>query len=512
VGWVATSEIQAAEVGRTVLAAGGTACDAAVAVAAALTVTEPTSNGLGGDLFALVHDGRDVHALAANGASPAALPVDHLRAKHDRMPMYGWPSVTVPGQVSGWKALHERFGRLPFAGLMAPAVRLARDGFVVGTVTAAAWARAAERFGASPTWRAAFTRDGAPPAAGSRFRAPDHARTLQTLADDGPDAFYGALAEAMVAFARDTGGYWTLDDFARHRARFVTPLAVRYGGWRIVGMTAPTQGVGALQALGILGGPDPGAAADVHRAIEAVKLAFADTYATMADPSGLRVPPERLLAPEHLARRRGAIGEHAGPSPAPPGIDGGTVLLCTADDAGTVASVIQSNFHGFGSGLVVPGLGIALQNRGAGFSLEPGHPNAVGARKQPFHTILPGLVHTAHGVSPFGCMGGQMQPQGHVQLVTALARGVSPQGAIDAPRWRWLDDGPVALERGFPTEVARALGRRGHALRTGVDPIHFGGAQILWRTERGFAGGSDRRKDGAALEQARARRRTPRPP
>ena len=483
-----------------VLSAGGTACDAAIAVAAALTVTEPTSNGLGGDLFALVHDGREVHALAANGASPGALPVDRIRAEHDRMPLYGWPTVTVPGQVSGWKALHERFGRMPFAELMAPAIRLARDGFVVGRVTAAAWERASRVFESSPTWRATFTVDGKAPAAGSRSWAPGHARTLQVLADDGPDAFYGALAEPIVAFAQDTGGCLSLDDFARHRARFVTPLSVRFGRWRIFGMTAPTQGVCALEALGIIEGSDAGTPSDVHRAIEAVKLAFADTYATMAHPGRSRVSPERLLDPKHLAARRAQLAEHAGPSPAPPGIDGGTVLLCTADDEGAVASVIQSNFHGFGSGLVVPELGIALQNRGAGFTLDSRHPNAIGAGKQPFHTILPGLAQTGHGVSPFGCMGGQMQPQGHVQLVTALARGVHPQAATDALRWRWLDDGAVALERGFPAEVASELARRGHALKTDVEAIHFGGAQVLWRTERGFVGGSDHRKDGAALE------------
>ncbi|MEM7789608.1 MAG: gamma-glutamyltransferase family protein [Bacteroidota bacterium] len=498
-GWIATSERQAAAVGAEVLQAGGTACDAAIAVAAALTVTEPTSNGLGGDLFATVHDGREVHALAANGASPRGLPVEAIRADHTRMPLYGWPTVTVPGQVSGWGALHQRFGRVPFAELMAPAAALAREGFVVGPVTAAAWARAARVFDHAPSWKATFLVDGVAPAAGDRFVASGHATTLQALADDGPEAFYGALAEEIVAFSTETGGCLALEDFTAHRARFVTPLAVDFAGWRVFGMTAPTQGVCALEALGLLGRPDPGQAVDVHRAIEAIKLAFADTTATVADPGALRTRPEALLEAAYLATRRQGLTERAGPSPAPPGIDGGTVLLCTADDEGTVASVIQSNFHGFGSGLVVPELGIALQNRGAGFTLERAHPNAIGAGKQPFHTILPGLVLTPEGASPFGCMGGQMQPQGHVQLVTALARGTAPQAAVDAPRWRWLEDGRIALERGFPVDVAEDLAARGHRLQRDVDPVHFGGAQILWRDGEGFVGGSDPRKDGGVV-------------
>lgn len=500
-GLVATSEIQAAQAGRDVLGAGGTAIDAAIAMAAALTITEPTSNGLGGDLFALVWDGATVHALAANGASPRHLPVAEVRARavDGAMPLRGWAPVTVPGQISGWEALHERFGRMPFAEVLAPAIRLARQGFRVGTITAAAWARAAEIYRDSPNWRATFTVDGRPPAAGETFRAPGHASTLEQLASEGAAAFYGPIGARIAAHAAETGGWLLPDDFVAHRARWVTPLSVGFGSWTVLGMTAPTQGVAALEALGLLDAPDAGEAVDVHRAIEAVKLAFADTYATMADPAHLRVPPERLLDAAYLRRRRAAITERAGPSPAPPGIDGGTVLLCAADDDGRVASVIQSNFHGFGSGIVVPGTGIALQNRGAGFQLDPRHPNAVEPGKRPFHTILPGLVQTPHGMAAFGCMGGQMQPQGHVQLVTALARGAAPQAAIDAPRWRWLDRGDVALEAGFSPAITDDLEPRGHRLLRDVPSTQFGGAQILWPTASGWVGGSDRRKDGGVL-------------
>ena len=502
-GWVATSEMQAAEAGRGVLMAGGTACDAAIAMAAALTVTEPTSNGLGGDLFALVHDGSDVHALAANGASPRALPVEALRRsiQGDHMPRRGWPTVTVPGQIAGWSALHERFGRTPWPEVLAPAIRLAEGGFLVGTITGAAWARAfsTHGFAEEPSWCDTFLVEGAPPSPGDRFVAPAHARTLRAIAEGGSAAFYSEVAEAIVAFSTETGGWFSRADFAAQHARWVAPLSVRYGGWRVYGMTAPTQGVCALEALGMLQGPDDGTPEHIHRAIEAIKLAFADTYATVADPDHLKVAPQALLTEAHLARRRARIGPQAGPSPAPPGIDGGTVLLCAVDDEGQAASVIQSNFAGFGSGLVVPGWGIALQNRGAGFSLDRAHPNALGAGKRAFHTILPGLVATEHGVGPFGCMGGQMQPQGHVQLVTALARGASPQAAVDAARWRWRDEGDVALEVGFPPEVARDLEARGHRLLRDVPSTDFGGAQILWPGPDGWRGGSDPRKDGGVL-------------
>lgn len=504
-GHVATSEIQAARAGTEVLAAGGTAVDACITMAAALTVTEPTSNGLGGDLFALVGHGSKVHALAANGRSPRALPVEAIRRAG--LPLHGWPTVTVPGQISGWEALHRRFGRVPFAELLAPAIDLAATGFTLGPVTAAAWARAARAYRDSPSWCDTFLPGGAPPEARATVRLPDHAETLRLIAREGAPAFYGLLADRLVRFAEATGGWFTPADFAESPARWVTPLDVPFAGWQVYGMTAPTQGVAALQALGVLEGPDPGTPEHVHRAIEAVKLAFADTRANVADPDHMAVPPSLLLDRDHLARQRARLGRRAGPSPAAPGISGGTVLLCAADDSGQVASVIQSNFHGFGSGLVVPGTGIALQNRGAGFTLEPGHPNELAGAKRPFHTILPGLVRTPHGLAPFGCMGGQMQPQGHVQMVTALARGTSPAQTVGDPRWRWLDaaigdesaPGDVALEVGFSEAVAAALEERGHAVTRDVAPRHFGGAQLLWPTAAGMIGASDPRKDGAAL-------------
>ena len=293
--WVATSEIQAAQVGNDVLREGGTAVDAAIATAAALTVTEPTSNGLGGDLFALVHEGEEVHALAANGASPKNLPAEWLRQSNEEMPTTGWPTVTVPGQVSGWSALHERFGRMPVSALLQPAIALARDGFVLGPVTAEAWARASVIYRDAPTWRHTFLNPGLPKV-GERYRLPELATTLQLLALDGLPAFYTQVAQEIVRFAAETGGWFTVDDFTTHEPRWVTPLSVLYGDWRVFGMTAPTQGVCALEALGILEHPQDGGEAEVHRSIEAIKLAFADTVATMADPGHLGTGPVELLS------------------------------------------------------------------------------------------------------------------------------------------------------------------------------------------------------------------------
>ncbi|MFT4621914.1 MAG: gamma-glutamyltranspeptidase/glutathione hydrolase [Myxococcota bacterium] len=482
---VATSERHAAEAGAGVLRAGGSAADAAIATAAALTVTEPTSNGLGGDLFALVWDGSAVTALAASGASPRRLDVDAVRAEHDAVPLTGWLPVTVPGQVSGWRALHHRFGRLPWGRLLAPAIGLAEDGFVVGPITAAAWARAEARFGAFSEWRRVFLPGGLPPGAGQRFSNPDLAASLAALVADPCALYTGGLAQRLVEHSRATGGALAADDLALHQARWVKPLTARYRDQQVVGMTAPTQGVVALQALAMLESLD-----GVHAQIEAVKLSFADAYATVSD----RADPTALLSPAHVRSRAAQIGERAGPPVPDPGIRGGTVLLCVSDGT-TVASVIQSNFHGFGSGIVVPGTGIALQNRGAGFRLDPGHPNALAPGKRPFHTILPALLRTADGWGAFGCMGGQMQPQGHVQLVTGWQAGSGVQAAIDAPRWRWTDDGRVLLESGFDDQAAADLEDRGHRVERDAPSWQLGGAQAV--LPHGV--GSDPRKDGRVV-------------
>jgi len=500
-GLVATSEIHAARAAADVLSEGGTAVDAALCAAACLTVTEPTSNGLGGDLFALVWDGSQVHALASSGAAPQALTPDHVPG--DAVPHLGWLPVTVPGQVAGWGALAERFARFDLERLLSPAITYARQGFAVGPVTAAAWARAVPHFASFDAWTRAFTVDGRAPRAGERWANPDLGSSLERIARAGSSAFYGELGRRIAEHAAATGGWLTEADLAAHEVRWETPLSVRFGGRQVLGMGAPTQGVVALRALGLLA---PLTDVRVHDRIEAIKLAFADAYASVSDPAWLQVQPADLLTAASLDVRRQALDrERAGPVPPPPGLDGGTVLVCTADDDGRLCSLIQSNFHGFGSGIVVPGTGIALQNRGAGFSLQPGHPNQLAGGKRPFHTILPGLLLSAEGqgVGAFGWMGGQMQPQGHVQLVSGLAEGRAPQQVLDAPRWRWLDAGRVALEWGFDPAVARDLRERGHQVQESVPPWHFGGAQLVMRSGGGsgpsWIGASDRRKDGGVV-------------
>ena len=492
------------------LAEGGNAVDAAVCAAACLTVTEPTSNGLGGDLFALVWDGARVHALDASGRAPGALTAEHVRTLgHTTMPTEGWLPVTVPGQVSGWGALLERAGSLPLQDVLAPAIHLAREGFPVGPITAGAWARAAGRFAAFDEWGRVFAPGGRTPAPGEVFVNPDLGASLATIAAGGPEAFYTALGSCIADHAGATGGFLTAEDFERHAPQWVEPLRVRYGRWHVVEAAPPTQGFIAASALGMLYALDTArgatdAATGIHRAIEATKRAFADGYATLADPDVMDASAAGLLSPDRLARRSADIDDnHAGPSPAEAALLGGTVLVCAGDSHGRLVSLIQSNFYGFGSGIVVPGTGIALQNRGAGFRLDPNHPDVLAPGKKPFHTILPGLLldrHSGDGVAAFGVMGGQMQPQGHVQVVSGLARGATPQQALDAPRWRWTDAGTLLLEDGFDAATIDELARRGHEIADrSTHPRHFGGGQIVMRDRDGaLVAGSDRRKDGHA--------------
>jgi gamma-glutamyltranspeptidase / glutathione hydrolase len=507
-GVVATSEPQAAEVGASVLRAGGNAVDAALATAACLTVTEPTGNGLGGDLLALIFDGETIRGLEAVGHAPAALTLEEVRRLgHREMPLHGWLPVTAPGQVAGWGALHEAYGSMPMAELLAPAIRLGRQGCLVSPVIAAAWRRAAEVHGSRAAWREVFMPKGQVPAAGETFRNPALANSLELIAQRGAKAFYDELGERIVRHAADTGGYLGPGDLRSLAPRWVEPLACDYGPYRLLGAPAPTQGAIALEALGILDGL-AGDGADeitrVHRAIEATKLAFADGYAALADPTAMRLDPSALLDPAHLARRRAQIhDDRAGPSPARAGLPGGTVLVCAGDAEGRLISLLQSNFHGFGSGIVVPGTGISLHNRGAGFSLDPRHPNALAPGKRPFHTLLPGMLASRDDgalLAAYGCMGGQMQPQGHVQLVASLAAGAAPQTALARPRWRWLDSGAVLLEEGFDPELAAALEALGHSIQRDGAPRQFGGAQLVMRRPAGgLIAASDPRKGGAAV-------------
>jgi len=510
---VATSQPLAAQAGLDTLRRGGNAVDAALATAIALTVVEPTSNGIGSDAFALVWDGAQLHGLNASGRAPQALTPERF-AGLEQMPVLGWDPVTVPGAVSAWMALSARFGRLPFSDLFEAAIRYARDGFLVSPITAMAWARAPERYAAYPSFAATFAPNGRAPHPGELFRCPDQARTLEIIAATKGEAFYhGALAEQIVAHAKATGGLLTMDDLAAHMPEWVTPIAQAYRGYSLHEIPPNGQGLAALIALGILQHFDlaqyPVDSADsLHLQIEAMKIAFAEAHRHIADPAWMEVPPEALLDADCLAERARQIKMDAAQSPtsALP-TDHGTVYLTAADAEGMMVSYIQSNYMGFGSGIVIPGTGISLQNRGAGFRLETGHPNRVAGGKRPYHTIIPGfLTREGQPVMSFGVMGGHMQPQGHVQMTIRLVDyRQNPQAAADAPRWYVEENGressrtDLSLEPGFAPEVIAELRRRGHNVTADVPPGRFGGAQLIYRVDDGYCAGTDWRKDGQAV-------------
>lgn len=507
---VATSHPLASQAGMATLIRGGNAIDAAVAAAIALTVVEPTGCGIGGDAFAIVWDGTALHGLNSSGRSPAAWTPARF-AGRTAMPERGWDAVTVPGAVAGWVALLRRFGRLSLPEVAAPAIRFAREGFSVTPIIATQWGRGGEALGRQPGFADCFLPGGRAPRAGETFRSEAHARTLEEIADTGGESFYrGRLAGAMADHARANGGVLTAGDLGGHRADWVGTLSVPFAGAAVHELPPNGQGVATLMALGMLdaleparGGPDD--PDTVHRAIEATKLALADLGEHVADPDAMRVTPDSLIDPGYLAERarlidpaRAGDPRHGAPGP------GGTVCLATADREGRMASFIQSNYMGFGSGVVVPGTGISLQNRGAGFTPRPGHANTVAPNKRPFHTIIPGFATGADGgpLLAFGLMGGPMQAQGHVQMaLRILAHGQNPQAAADAPRWRVLEGRRVAVEPGMDPALVEALRARGHEVvleRTDA-AFGFGGAQIVMRAGDGYVAGSDPRKDGQAL-------------
>lgn len=507
---VAASQPLAAQAGLAMLQAGGTAVDAALAAAITLTVVEPIMNGIGGDLYALVWDGQTLHGLDATGAAPGAWRPERF-AGHTEMPRTGWDSVTVPGQVSGWKALSERFGALPFARLFEPAVRFAEHGFPVSPVIASVWPMLAGLVAPVPGFADAFLPGGRAPVAGERWSFPDQARTLAEIAASGGESFYrGALAERMVACSQAAGGAMTLDDLAQQQARWVAPLSLAYGGLHLHEIPPNGQGIAAQMALGILRHFDLRAsgvdsAATVHLQVEAMKLAFADLHAHVADPRAMRLTAAELLDPGYLERRARRIDPDRASAPVA-GVprQGGTVYLSAADAQGRMVSLIQSNYYAFGSGVVVPGTGISMHNRGWNFSLVPGHPNEVGPGKKPLHTIIPGFVTDAHGAATmaFGVMGGFMQAQGHVQMMCRLADfGQNPQAMIDAPRFMVSPiDSVVKLEAHMPTAVAEALRARGHSVEVhATGHLDFGAAQIVLRDGDHYVGASDGRRDGQAV-------------
>jgi len=510
-GVVATSQPLASAAGLEVLQRGGNAVDAAVAAAAVLSVVEPHMTGLGGDVFALLWSARErrLVGLDASGRSGTGMTPEALGSGDGgRVPERGAGAVTVPGALSGWASLVKHHGTMALGDLLAPAHRLAEEGFPVSPIIAAQWAEATELLRSDEGARSTFLLDGArPPRAGEWFRNADLARSLAAIAQDGPGALYGgALGRLLTDGLGAAGGYVSLADLESHTSRWVDPISVDFRGHTVWELPPSGQGVAALQMLRMLEAWDLAAMGHnspeaLHLMIEAKKLAFADLERHVADPASMEVTPEALLDPDYVARRRALIdpsrAAHALPEPGMRSTAGETVYLTVADAEGNMVSFINSIFEAFGSGFVAPGTGFALQNRGAGFSLEPGHPNRVAPGKRPMHTLIPGFVTRAgEPLLAFGVMGGAMQPQGHVQLLLNLLEfGMDLQQAVDAPRFRHMSGPQVGLEP-VPAQVRAALEGLGHEL---VEAPNFGGAQAILRLERGWAAGSDPRKDGLAV-------------
>ncbi len=514
---VATSHPLAASAGLHMLAQGGNAVDAAVAAAAVIALTEPCSNGLGSDLFAQVWDGGKLHGLNASGTAPASWTREYFVRRYGddcpaTRPVRGWDTVTVPGAVAGWSALHGRFGRLSFGDVLAPASRYAERGFAVSPITQDKWARGAALLAGQPGFAEHFLPRGRAPEIGEHVIIRGAARALRSIVASGGESFYrGEIAQAIADFARASGGTLSAEDLAAFKPEWVDPIATSFHGHELHQIPPNGQGIAALICLGILRHSALASyrvdSADwYHVAIEAMKLAFADVYAHVADAAAMRVRSTELLDDDYLRSRaaridmRRAQAWESGLAPS-----GGTIYLSTADERGMMVSLIQSNFMGFGSGVVVPGWGISLQNRGYAFSLDPGHPNCVAPRKRPFHTIIPGfLTRSGQAQMSFGVMGGNMQPQGQVQtLCRILLARQQPQAACDAPRWKWNQGLEIELEPAIDPASRQELARRGHRIVASDDSyMDFGSGQFVWRLgdpmREGYVAASDSRRDGQA--------------
>ena len=512
-GMVCTSQPLASQAGLTILQQGGNAIDAAIATAICQTIVEPTNNGLGSDCFALVWTDGKLHGLNGSGYAPQRLTPEAVAASGatEKMPLRGWEAVTVPGAPSAWAELHKRFGRLPFAKLFEPAIYYAEQGYPVSPIVARFWQEGIDALTpyknnpAIAPWFATFDvhGNGVAPQTGEMVTLPDHAKTLRILADSYCESYYrGELAQKLVEFSDKTGGYLSLEDLADYRAEWVEPVHINYHGYDVWEMPPNGHGITALMALNILKGMEIGAkdtGDTFHKQIEAMKLAFADGMHYIADPRYMQTRVEELLSDAYAAQRRALIGETAlEPTHGKP-FCGGTVYLCTADGEGNMVSFIQSNYKDFGSGIVLPGYGINLNDRGAGFSLNPELDDYLAPRKKPYHTIIPGfLTHEGEAVGPFGVMGAYMQPQGHVQVIMNTVDWLlNPQSALDAPRWQWIAGKEIWLESSVAPEIVEDLRRRGHEVRVLEDDTTFGRGEIIWRDSNGvLAGATEPRADG----------------
>ena len=520
-GVAATSQPLATTAALTVLQHGGNAIDAAVTAAAVLSVVEPMMTGIGGDMFALIWSAREHHLVALNASGRAGSLMTRdalLKRGHVRMPSRGPETITVPGALAGWNELLTKYGTITLAQALQPAIDYAENGFPVTPVISGDWAPEQKLLATDEGGRATFLIDGHTPAPGEWFRNPDLANTYREIAREGPAAFYGgALGQRIIQRVQKLGGYLTLDDLKRNQPTWVTPISVNFKGYRIWELPPNNQGIAALEMLRILEPYDlksmgQNSAAYLHHLIEAKKLAYADLARYDGDPDYLTIPPSRILSDEFINERRSHIDEHHAQvrvDPGPARTHSETIYLTVADKDGNMVSFINSLFDEFGSGVVVPGTGFALQDRGAGFTMEPNLPNTVAPGKRPFHTLIPGFV-TLPGPHPaadgtgdqpwmsFGLMGGSMQAQGHVQfLMNLLVFGMNVQQAMDAGRFRHLSGTRVLVEPVIPDSVIAQLRAMGHDV-TVSRPAEFGGSQAIIKLARGYVAGSDPRKDGHA--------------
>ncbi|MES2946703.1 MAG: gamma-glutamyltransferase family protein [Pseudomonadota bacterium] len=540
---VSTSHPLAAQAGLRMMLKGGNAVDAAIAAAAAMTIVEPDSNGLGSDAFCILWDGKELHGLNASGRAPQSWTPDYFRNKYSgdatTPPKRGMDSVTVPGAVSAWVALSERFGKLPFADLMEPAIEIASRGYLMSPVVQQKWAAATDELKALPGFANAFLPWGRAPKVGELFQFESAARALRAIAESRGAAYYGGeIAQAIEKFSAQNGGSITAKDFESYKPEWVKPIGKNYRGYTLHEIPPNGQGISALMALGILDRFDlaslPLDGVDSqHLQIEAMKLAFADTYKYVAEPSSMTLTAAQMLDDDYLASRAKLIDmKKAQDFGAGNPVKGGTIYLTAADEDGMMVSFIQSNYMGFGSGCVEPEFGISLQNRGHGFSLEAG-PNQVAPGKRPFHTIIPAFLSKPKarslplpqgegrgegsgggtedggdaGIEPvmsYGVMGANMQPQGHVQtLVRMLDYQQNPQAACDAPRWRFNAGLEINVEAAMDPATVQGLAERGHRMEVINDSYQdFGAGQFIWRAgnpkTEGYVAASDARRDGQA--------------
>jgi gamma-glutamyltranspeptidase/glutathione hydrolase len=513
---VSTSHPLGAQAGLRMMLKGGNAVDAAIAAAAAMTIVEPVSNGLGSDAFAIVWDGKELHGLNGSGRAPQSWTPEYFRRKYgadaQTPPKRGIDAVTVPGAVASWVALSERFGKLPFADLMEPAIEIAERGYLLPTVVQQKWAAATDELRSLPGFAQSFLPWGRAPQVGELFQFKAAARALRAIALSKGAAYYGGeIAQAIEKFAAQNGGSLSAKDFESYRPEWVKPIGKDYRGYTLHEIPPNGQGIAALIALGILDKFDvaslPVDGVDSqHLQIEAMKLAFADVYKYVAEPSAMEVSVEQMLDDAYLASRAKLIDmKKAQDFGAGNPVKGGTIYLTAADENGMMVSFIQSNYMGFGSGCVEPEFGISLQNRGHGFSLQAGV-NQVAPGKRPFHTIIPAfLSKDGQPVMSYGVMGANMQPQGHMQtLVRMLDYGQSPQVACDAPRWRYNAGLEINVEAALNPQTVQGLTDRGHRVEVINDSYQdFGAGQFIWRAGNpkveGYVAASDARRDGQAV-------------